>query len=128
MIYVHEDFADIDIYAPCALGGIVNSDNVDRVNFPIICGSANNQLADEDTGPRGLAQILHSHGILYCPDFLVNSGGVIAGAAEIMKTGEQKLNKDIHALGDVLLNAIKIGKRNFRTPLWGAMFLANSRL
>ncbi len=138
----YEQFSDIDIYAPCALGGIVNADNIPRIepiinrsqienhriDFPIICGSANNQLTDEDTGPRGMAQILQSYGILYCPDFLINSGGVIAGAAEITGTGEQKLNADVCALGKVLLNAIDIGKRNCRSPLWGAMWLANSRL
>jgi valine dehydrogenase (NAD+) len=61
-----------DVYAPCALGGALDTDTVDVLPARIVCGGANNQLADP-----GVADRLVSHGILYAPDYLVNAGGVI---------------------------------------------------
>jgi valine dehydrogenase (NAD+) len=69
---------DLDVYAPCALGGAINDDNVDILKAAIICGAANNQLAHD-----GLEETLASRGILYAPDFCVNSGGVIQVADEL---------------------------------------------
>ena len=63
-----------DIFAPCALGGILNPDTIPRLrkSTHIVCGSANNQLLDE-----GCDKLLHDHRVLYCPDYLVNAGWVI---------------------------------------------------
>jgi valine dehydrogenase (NAD+) len=68
----------IDIYAPCALGGAVNEQTVAALNARIICGGANNQLAH-----AGLEKTLADRGILYAPDYVVNSGGVIQVADEL---------------------------------------------
>lgn len=68
----------IEIYSPCAMGQVITSDNVDSIEYDIICGSANNQLIDD-----GLAHTLIDRGILYCPDYIVNAGGVIDAACEI---------------------------------------------
>ena len=62
-----------DIFAPCALGAILNTDNINRLKCAIVCGAANNQLADEDMHGKMLIE----KGITYAPDFLVNSGGLI---------------------------------------------------
>lgn len=64
---------DMDIYAPCALGATVNDETLSRLKCSIICGAANNQLADEQK--HGLAVM--EKGILYAPDYLVNAGGII---------------------------------------------------
>jgi leucine dehydrogenase len=64
---------DVDIYAPCALGATVNNDTLERLKCFIIAGSANNQLADEKV--HGEAMI--KKGIIYAPDFVINSGGLI---------------------------------------------------
>ena len=64
--------ADVDIAAPCALGGVVSESNVEPLRCGIVCGSANNQLAHE-----GLAEDLERRGILYAPDFVANAGGLI---------------------------------------------------
>ena len=72
--------ADVDILAPCALGGAVTDDNVDAIRAAVICGAANNQLAHD-----GLDNRLLERGILYCPDFVVNSGGVIQVADELRR-------------------------------------------
>jgi leucine dehydrogenase len=64
---------DIDIYAPCALGATVNDDTLSKLKCKIICGAANNQLADE----KKHGELVLSKGILYAPDFVVNAGGII---------------------------------------------------
>lgn len=64
--------ADIDIYAPCALGGVLNKHTAQVLKAAIVCGAANNQLAHPDP-----AWTLHDRGILYAPDYVVNAGGVI---------------------------------------------------
>jgi len=69
---------DVDIFAPCALGGAVNADSVDEIKASIICGAANNQLKTPDMG-----DVLEQRGVLYCPDYVVNAGGIINVAAEV---------------------------------------------
>jgi valine dehydrogenase (NAD+) len=70
--------ADLDVYAPCALGGAINDETVETLKAAIVCGAANNQLAH-----AGLEDILQSRGVLYAPDFCVNSGGLIQVADEL---------------------------------------------
>lgn len=69
---------DCDIFAPCALGGILTRQTVPEVRARLIVGAANNQLAEE-----GLAGVLQERGITYLPDFIVNAGGIMNAAAEI---------------------------------------------
>ena len=63
---------DVDVLAPCAMGAVLTSDSIDRLRVAIVAGAANNQLADET-----LADRLQDRGILYCPDFVINAGGII---------------------------------------------------
>ena len=70
--------ADVDVFAPCALGGAVNLDTLPRIRAKVIAGAANNQLADAAAG-RDLFQ----RGILYAPDYVINGGGIINVAGEI---------------------------------------------
>ncbi len=69
---------ECDIFAPCALGGVINAETIDRLNCRIVAGGANNQLATPEDGEE-----LHRRGIIYAPDFLINAGGIINAAAEI---------------------------------------------
>ncbi len=62
----------VDVFAPCALGGIVTTDVVGQINATIIAGSANNQLASPEVG-----RLLVDRGILYAPDYVINAGGII---------------------------------------------------
>ena len=64
--------ADMDIYSPCALGATLNGDSIPQLKCAIVAGAANNQLLDENIH----AEMLKSKGILYAPDFLINSGGI----------------------------------------------------
>lgn len=68
---------EADIFAPCALGGVVNDDTVPRLRCRIVAGSANNQLAGPQHG-----RMLRDRGILYAPDYVINGGGVINVADE----------------------------------------------
>jgi leucine dehydrogenase len=62
-----------NVFAPCALGGVINRNTINKVKADIICGTANNQLTDPSLG-----QMLHDKQILYVPDYVVNAGGAIS--------------------------------------------------
>lgn len=64
-----------DVFAPCALGGVISAETVPELQACIVCGSANNVLASPEAGDA-----LARRGILYAPDYLVNAGGLIRGA------------------------------------------------
>ena len=66
-----------DVFAPCAMGGILNANTIPLIQASIIAGSANNQLAH-----RLYGQVLHNKGILYAPDFVINAGGLISAAID----------------------------------------------
>ncbi|MEU6744618.1 Glu/Leu/Phe/Val dehydrogenase dimerization domain-containing protein [Spirillospora sp. NPDC046719] len=69
---------ELDVYAPCALGGSLNDDTVPVLSAKVVCGAANNQLAHS-----GIEKRLADRDVLYAPDYVVNSGGVIQVADEI---------------------------------------------
>ncbi|HZB50568.1 MAG TPA: Glu/Leu/Phe/Val dehydrogenase dimerization domain-containing protein [Mycobacteriales bacterium] len=69
--------AELDVYAPCALGGALSDDVVAVLRAQVVCGAANNQLAHP-----GVEKLLEERGILYAPDYVVNAGGVIQVADE----------------------------------------------
>lgn len=64
--------ADVDVFAPCALGAVINDETIPRLKAKIVAGSANNQLAEERHGAA-----LAARGVLYAPDYLINAGGLI---------------------------------------------------
>lgn len=68
----------IDIFAPCALGGVLTQDSARQLNARLVCGAANNQLATPQ-----VASLLRERGITYLPDYVVNAGGIISVASEI---------------------------------------------
>ena len=76
---------DCDIFAPCAMGAIINDFTIDKLKCKIVSGSANNQLAENKHG-----ELLEEKGILYVPDFVINSGGVINVFEEIQGYNEQR--------------------------------------
>src|SRR5699024_655555 len=85
--------ADCDIYAPCALGATINDDTIPRLKAKVIAGSANNQLKSDEHG-----DILHKKGIVYTPDYVLNSGGVINVADELNGYNEDRALKDIDTI------------------------------
>lgn len=71
---------DVDVYAPCALGAVLNDETIPELRCKIVAGGANNQLFDEKTH----ALMLKERGITYGPDFLINAGGVMNVYAEYL--------------------------------------------
>ncbi len=67
--------ADVDVFAPCALGDVLDRDGVRRLRCQVVAGSANNPLVEDS-----VAEALAARGILYCPDFIASAGGVIGAA------------------------------------------------
>lgn len=107
-------FTDSDIYAPCALGNEVNEGTIDRFQAKMLCGGANNQLAD----PR-FAKILESHNILYVPDYLANAGGLINVSDELEPDGyhRNRVTERINAIGTLAEKLYLSSRNNTRTFL-----------
>jgi leucine dehydrogenase len=87
-----------DVFSPCAVGGVLDSETTARLRCRIVAGSANNQLASPD-----VAEAIHARGILYAPDYVVNGGGVIGviGIEELGWSGPQ-LDAALAEVGDRL--------------------------
>ncbi len=97
---------DIDIYAPCALGATLNTENINRLKCSIIAGAANNQLADETIhGP-----LLIQKGITYAPDFLINAGGLINVYSELDNYNRQRALTQTEHIYNVTLDILKKAK------------------
>jgi leucine dehydrogenase len=115
--------AEVDVLAPCALGGILNEDTVPRLRAQIIAGAANNQLASES-----IADLLAARGILWAPDFVVNAGGLINIAAELAGYDPTTARRRVRAIADTLRHIFEEASSARTTPLGAAMRLAQARL
>src|SRR5207253_10317875 len=90
--------AECDVYAPCALGGTLNADTVQRLRCRIVAGSANNQLSEPEDAER-----LREAGILYAPDFVINAGGVLHSLGlEHLGWTQEQIEERHAAIGDML--------------------------
>lgn len=98
-----------DIFAPCALGGVINDETIPQFKCKAIAGCANNQLLKDEHG-----DILMKKGILYAPDFVINGGGLINVSFEIDKEGYNpvKAKEKTHKIYDTLIDIYKISEKN----------------
>lgn len=87
-----------DVFAPCALGAIINDVSIQQLHTNIIAGAANNQLAHKYHG-----QLLHDNGILYAPDYVINAGGLIFAASHYLQTSKERVHEQIDGIGATLL-------------------------
>ncbi len=115
---------DIDIYAPCALGGTVNDDTLNRLRCQVIAGCANNQLKEEKK--HGEACI--KKGILYAPDFLINSGGVTNCYSEVIRADQEWTKKHIETFYGTTMEILKDSLKDNRNPQEIAIEKAMSRI
>ncbi len=116
--------ADVDIYAPCALGATINDDTVYKIKAKVIAGAANNQLANENThGP-----ILQERGIVYAPDFVINAGGIINVYGEIAHYGKEEAMRRTQNIYNTTLEIFDYGVKNNLTPQKAAMAIADARI
>ena len=112
-----------DILAPCALGGTINAETIPQLNIEIICGAANNQLLTPKDG-----YTLEQRGILYAPDYVVNSGGVLSGGADLFGWSIEKVRTKVLAIYDTLLSVFELSKSEGIPTYKAADRLAEGRL
>jgi leucine dehydrogenase len=118
--------APVDVYCPCALGGVLDHDSVTRVQAPVIAGAANNQLAGDD-----VAVLLRRRSILWAPDFVANAGGIINIAHERLPGGYDKAaaTRQVRGIADTLTAIYEEAySRRAGTPLSAALELGERRL
>lgn len=113
-----------DIFCPCAMGAILNDETIPQLRVKAICGCANNQLADSETHSQQLKQL----GILYAPDFIVNSGGVINVADELSGYNEERATNKIKAIYEQMGQVFEIAKKEKITTAAAANHLAEQRI
>jgi len=116
--------ADVDIYAPCAMGATINNDTVYKIKAKVIAGAANNQLADENV--HGL--ILQERGILYAPDFLINAGGIINVYAELAHYDKAEIIRRTENIYDTTLEIFDFAIANKMTTHKAALTIAQNRI
>jgi leucine dehydrogenase len=117
--------ADVDVVAPCALGGAIDEVNVSRIRARIVCGAANNQLAHD-----GLAHDLAARGILYAPDYIVNAGGLINISVEFDERGydARVARRRVDGIERTMSEILAAVDANGGTPLAAADALARRNL
>lgn len=102
-----------DIFAPCALGAVVNNNTVNQLRCRVVAGAANNVLAGDRHG-----DVLQKRGILYVPDYVINAGGLINVADELQGYSRDRVagrvNGIYHTVKEILNRAQKAGKPPFR--------------
>ncbi|MBU3003301.1 Glu/Leu/Phe/Val dehydrogenase dimerization domain-containing protein [Paraglaciecola arctica] len=89
---------DVDVFAPCAMGAVLNEENIDKLNVKVIAGAANNQLAKESLG-----QLLTDKGIVYAPDYVINAGGIIDIYHQSIASSDRELREHIEKISNTLL-------------------------
>ena len=114
-----------DVFAPCALGGVLDHESVPRLGAPIVAGAANNQLADD-----AVAELLAERGVLWAPDFVVNAGGIINISVELEPKGydPRRARERVRGIGDTLRRIVDDAHATAASPLTAAMALARERL
>ncbi len=102
----------LDVFAPCALGGVLNAAAIGEVRAGIIAGAANNQLA-----ATGDAERLHSRNILFLPDYVINAGGIIAVAREYRREfRKDAVRREVHAIADRLAKILRQARTERLAP------------
>jgi leucine dehydrogenase len=117
--------AEVDVLAPCALGGVIDDDTLPALRCRAIAGAANNQLAADE-----LDAALAARGILWAPDFVCNAGGLINIAVELEPEGYSPARADarVRAVGDTLRQILDTAASTGSTPLQAALELGRERL
>jgi leucine dehydrogenase len=115
--------AEVDVLAPCALGGMIDAETVPQLRCRTIAGAANNQLADD-----GVADLLQARGILWAPDFVANAGGIINISVEFGGYDARRARERVRGIGDTLREIYDDAERLGVTPLEAAVALARRRL
>jgi len=114
---------DAEIFAPCALGAIVNSDTIPRLNCKIIAGAANNQLATKDD-----AKAVQEKGILYAPDYVINAGGLINVYSELADWSTERSKRKAGEIYQTLIEVFELAREEKLTTAEAADRIAQLRI
>jgi len=101
----------MDVFAPCALGAVLNDQTIPKLSAKVIAGAANNQLAE----PKHAA-ILLQRGITYAPDYVINAGGLINVAQELKGYDEQIVREKTMKIYDTTLEILQRAEKESRSP------------
>ncbi len=113
-----------DVFAPCALGGVLNDETIPRLKVPIIAGGANNVL--DDMARHG--DMVRARKILYAPDYVINAGGLINVYAEIHKLPREKALRDAEGIHHTLKSIFGKARRSGITTAEAANHVAEERI
>jgi len=112
-----------DVFAPCALGGIMNDQTIRQLDCEIVCGAANNQLLEPRHG-----DLLEKHRRIYVPDYAANAGGIINGCCiEMMGWDQAATAKKVDAIYDTILEILHLAKKEHVASYQAADRLAEQR-
>jgi leucine dehydrogenase len=114
---------DADVFAPCALGGILNDETIPRLRVSIVCGAANNQLLEDRHGGALLAR-----NILYVPDYVANAGGIINGIRELRTYATKELASEVETIYATTTEVLNLARAQGIPPSQAADVLARARL
>lgn len=115
---------DVDIFSPCALGGIVNDDTIDHLKCDIIAGAANNVLDQEEKH----GQMLLDNDILYAPDYVINAGGLINVASELEGYNETRAHEQASKIYETILSILDYSEENNTPTFVASNILAEKRI
>ncbi len=114
---------DMDVFAPCALGGALDDETVPALQARVVCGAANNQLAHP-----GIEKVLEDRGILYAPDYVVNAGGLIQVADEIAGYSEARARAKAGRIFDTTRSVFRVAADEGIPPAVAADRFAERRM
>ncbi len=115
---------DMDIFSPCALGGVVNDDTINHLTCGIIAGGANNILDNE----KKHGEMLRERNILYAPDYVINAGGLINVSSELEGYNEQRAMEKTARIYDTTIDIFDYADRHGITPNDASNILAEHRI
>lgn len=115
--------ADCDVFAPCAMGAVINDATLPELRCRIVAGSANNVLERPEHG-----EALHARGILYAPDFCANAGGLILLEEEMLGHDDERTERRVRRVGELVRAAIERAERDGTSTARAAEALAHERL
>jgi len=127
-IVAPEEIYDVacDVFAPCALGGVLNDDTIPRLRCAVVAGAANNQLLDEHRH----GEMLRERGIAYAPDYVINAGGVINISCELRPGGYdlELAEQRVHEIPKTLARVFARARERGMTTHAAAQVLAEAAL
>jgi leucine dehydrogenase len=115
--------AKADIFAPCAMGGVINDQTLPQLQAEIVAGAANNQLLEDRHGAD-----LMKLGILYAPDYVINAGGIISGAKDVLGWEATRVSDAVNDIYETLLKVYAFANTKGISTATAADLIAEARL